>query len=86
MRFPTRAECVLADLLERRAEATPDKVFLVFADRGWTYRESAERAWRFANGLIREGVGEDFVAVGGDTRDAVAVSVCRSGTRHYKND
>ena len=56
MRFPTRGDCVLADLLERRADATPDKVFLVFADREWTYRESAEHAWRFASGLIHEGV------------------------------
>jgi carnitine-CoA ligase len=64
MKFPTRGECVLADLLERRARETPDKVFLVFADREWTYAEAAAHAWRFANGLIREGVREgDHVSV-----------------------
>jgi crotonobetaine/carnitine-CoA ligase len=64
MRFPTREECVLADLLERRAGATPDKVFLVFAEREWTYRDTAAHAWQFANGLIREGVAEgDYVSV-----------------------
>jgi carnitine-CoA ligase len=64
MRFPTREECVLADLLERRAQATPGKVFLVFADREWTYAQSADHAWRFANGLRRLGVREgDYVSV-----------------------
>ncbi len=64
MTFPSREECVLVDLLERRSETMPEKVFLVFADREWTYRETAEHAWRFANGLIREGVGEgDYVSV-----------------------
>ena len=64
LRFPSREECVLADLLERRAEAAPEKVFLVFSDREWTYAQTAEHAWRFANGLRREGVGEgDYVSV-----------------------
>ena len=56
MTFPRREECVLADLLEHRAEATPDKVFLVFADRKWTCAETAAHAWRFGNGLARAGV------------------------------
>lgn len=64
MEFPTREECVLADLLGRRAAATPDKPFLVFSDREWSYSETAEHAWRFANGLRREGVREgDYVSV-----------------------
>ena len=64
MTFPTREECVLADVLERRARATPDKVFLVFADEDWTYARTAERAWQFADGLRRQGVREgDYVSV-----------------------
>jgi crotonobetaine/carnitine-CoA ligase len=64
MRFPTRAECVLADLLELRAQTSPDTVFLVFADREWTYPQTAEHAWRFGSGLRRDGVREgDYVLV-----------------------
>jgi carnitine-CoA ligase len=64
MTFPPRDECVLADVLERRARLLPDKVFLVSADEAWTYAQTAERAWRFANGLRHHGVREaDYVSV-----------------------
>ena len=57
MTFPTREECVVADLLDARARSLPDKVFAVFADREWSYRETAEHAWRFGNGLAAPGSG-----------------------------
>jgi crotonobetaine/carnitine-CoA ligase len=64
VKFPAREECVLADVLERRAAATPARVFLVFSDREWTYAETAAHAWRFGNGLARAGVAEgDYVSV-----------------------
>lgn len=50
--FPSRTDAVLADLLERRAEETPDQVFALFEDgTTWTHRQLAERAWGFAASL-----------------------------------
>jgi crotonobetaine/carnitine-CoA ligase len=64
LRFPTREEAVLPDLLALRAEATPDKPFLIFEDEEWTYADSAREAWRTANGFARHGVGfGDYVSV-----------------------
>jgi crotonobetaine/carnitine-CoA ligase len=54
--FPSRNECVLADLLERQASERADQVFAQFPDRTWNFAEAAERAWQFGNGLIREGL------------------------------
>ena len=51
LRFPTREECVVPDLLAARADATPDKPFLLFEDEQWTYAQAAREAWRAANGL-----------------------------------
>ena len=41
LRFPTREEAVLPDLLALRAEATPDKPFLIFEDEEWSYADIA---------------------------------------------
>jgi carnitine-CoA ligase len=59
-RYPTRADCVLGDLLAARAEATPDRVFAVFDDgREWSFRETAERTWACAQAFIDLRVGRD---------------------------
>jgi crotonobetaine/carnitine-CoA ligase len=64
LRFPSRDECVVADLLAARAASTPDKPFLLFEDEQWTYAQAAREAWRAANGLRRLGVGMgDYVSV-----------------------
>jgi carnitine-CoA ligase len=54
--FPSRGECVIADLLELRAAERPDRVYAEFPESTWTFAETARRAWQFANGLIREGL------------------------------
>src|SRR5512134_1841400 len=64
LRFPTREECVLSELLAARAETTPEKQFLLFEDESWSYAQAAREAWRAANGLIGLGVGMgDYVSV-----------------------
>ena len=54
--FPTRKECVLAEILAAGAVSTPDKTFVVFPDGEWSYEETAGRAWQMANALIALGV------------------------------
>jgi len=64
LRFPTREESVLPELLARRAAATPEKLFLLFGDEQWSYREAARHAWRSGNGLASLGVARgDCVSV-----------------------
>jgi crotonobetaine/carnitine-CoA ligase len=64
LRFPTREECVLPDLLEARAAANPYKTFILFEDDEWSYSQALREAWRTANGLISLGVGMgDYVSV-----------------------
>jgi carnitine-CoA ligase len=64
LRFPTREECVLPDVLARSAEATPDKAFLLFEDEQWSYADAAREAWRTGNGLRTLGVGlGDYMSV-----------------------
>ena len=51
-------------MLALRAEATPDKRFLIFEDDEWTYADAAREAWRTANALSQQGVGfGDYVSV-----------------------
>ncbi|MGH2970325.1 MAG: AMP-binding protein, partial [Solirubrobacteraceae bacterium] len=54
--FPSRDECVIADLLERQAATRPDRVFAAFPDRTWTFAEAARQAWAMGDGLGRLGV------------------------------
>ena len=54
--FPTREECVVADLIDACAARHPEKTFAVMPDGEWTYAEMARAAWRCGHGLIREGV------------------------------
>jgi carnitine-CoA ligase len=54
--FPSREECVIADMLERQASERPDHPFVVFSSESWTYAEAAARAWQLADGLIRQAV------------------------------
>jgi carnitine-CoA ligase len=64
LRFPTREEAVLPDLLALRAEATPDKPFLIFEEEEWSYADAAREAWRTANALSNHGVQfGDYVSV-----------------------
>jgi carnitine-CoA ligase len=62
--FPTRADCVLGDLLAARAEATPDRVFAVFDDGSeWSFRETAERSWGCAQAFVDLGIARDVPLV-----------------------
>lgn len=54
--FPSREECVIADILEARAADMPDRPFAIFPDETWTYAATAARAWQLAAGLIEDGV------------------------------
>ncbi|HWS73698.1 MAG TPA: AMP-binding protein [Quisquiliibacterium sp.] len=59
-RVPTRDECVLRYVLERRAEAQPDKAFIRLGDGGAiTYREFRDSVVRTAAGLAALGVKQD---------------------------
>ena len=53
LHFPTREECVLPDLIAKRAAETPDRPLLLFEDETWTCAEAARETWRAANGLQR---------------------------------
>jgi len=62
--FPTREGCVVPDLLVSRAEATPDKTFLLFEEEQWSYADSVREAWRAGNALQQSGVDSgDYVSV-----------------------
>jgi carnitine-CoA ligase len=57
--FPTRADCVVRDLLLAQAEAVPDRIFALFDDgEEWTFRETAERAWRCGGGYGKLGLAQ----------------------------
>jgi carnitine-CoA ligase len=56
LRFPTREECVLPDVLAARSAAMPDKPAVLFPDAQWTYAETAREAWRAGNALLAQGV------------------------------
>jgi len=59
-RVPDADRCVLRPLLDRHAEATPDKVFARFSDGSeWTYRQAQAIARRTAIGLAALGVKQD---------------------------
>jgi carnitine-CoA ligase len=47
----------LGELLERRAADSPDKPYLFFEDRQWSYGQLNEEVDRLASGLARAGVG-----------------------------
>jgi carnitine-CoA ligase len=56
-RIPPSGECVLSDVLDRRAQETPDKVFVVFEDgESWTYAQLRDHVRRTALGLQKIGV------------------------------
>ena len=54
LQFPTREECVLPELIAKRAAETPDRPLLLFEDEVWTCAQAAREAWRTANGLQTE--------------------------------
>ena len=49
--FPSREDCVLTELLARRAAETPDRPQFLFEDETWTCAQAVGEAWRAANGL-----------------------------------
>ncbi len=56
-RIPAPEDCVLREVLERRAAETPDKTFAIFADgTTWTYRQTLQIARQAALGFQRLGV------------------------------
>jgi crotonobetaine/carnitine-CoA ligase len=64
LRFPTREECVVPDLLVQRAEANPDKTFLLFDEEQWSYAHSVREAWRAGNAFQRCGLESgDYLSV-----------------------
>ncbi len=59
-RIPAPERCVLRDLIDASAAATPDKVFVRFADgQEWTHRDLRVRVARAAAGLQGLGVRQD---------------------------
>ena len=54
--FPTREECVLADILAAQAAARPTRSTPSSRDDSGRSREAAQRAWELGNALIGEGV------------------------------
>ena len=59
-RMPPADTCVLRDVLERHARATPDRCFVTFADgSGWTFSELRTRTRRAAAALQQLGVRQD---------------------------
>ena len=62
--FPSREECVLRDLLQRRAAAAPDQVFAVFENGvSWTHAELLDQVRRTAAGLQAHGVAQDDMVI-----------------------
>lgn len=56
-RIPSRAECVVGELLRRWAAERPEYPFLEFEDHSvWTFAETLDRVQRAAGGLHRLGV------------------------------
>jgi crotonobetaine/carnitine-CoA ligase len=56
-RIPPADECVLGDLLERRARETPDKIYALFeTGERWSYAETRNLTARTAAGLAKLGV------------------------------
>jgi crotonobetaine/carnitine-CoA ligase len=64
-RMPARDDCVMRDLIDRRARETPAEPFVVFADgEQWSFADLRRRVRDCAEGLQRLGVGQgDFVLV-----------------------
>jgi crotonobetaine/carnitine-CoA ligase len=64
-RMPPRSDCVMRDLIDRRATETPGKVFAIFADgTEWTYARLRHEVRGTAQALQRMGVAQgDFVVV-----------------------
>jgi carnitine-CoA ligase len=54
--FPSRDECVVAEMLADRAEEQPAETFAIFAEEEWTFSSAAEKAWQFGNALLGAGV------------------------------
>ena len=61
--LPTQEECVVRELLTRRAATCPDHEFMLFeSGECWTYATAYERIARYAAGLEAQGVEQgDFV-------------------------
>ncbi len=58
-RIPPRDECVLRPMLDKWAQRSPDKVFVVFEDgTQWTYAQTQERVRARARALRQLGVGQ----------------------------
>lgn len=63
--FPTRADCVLSDILANRATSSPNSEFVTFEDgEVWTSREIAQRSWHCGRAFQELGLqqGETLVS------------------------
>lgn len=55
--LPTAGECVVRDVLNRRAREHPERAFILFENgETWSYDETLTRVRRFAAGLAEQGV------------------------------
>ena len=48
----------ITSLFEKRVAGNPDKIFLYFEDKAYSYRDAGESINRLAKGLLRIGVGK----------------------------
>src|SRR4051812_39867785 len=63
-RIPLSGECVLQEVLDRRARETPDKIFVVFEDgESWTYAQLRDQVRRTALGLQKIGVAQGDIVL-----------------------
>jgi crotonobetaine/carnitine-CoA ligase len=73
--FPSRDECVIADLLDRWADERPGATYAHFAEEKWTFAGTADKAWQFGNALLDAGVEEgESVSVWMPTRPELVQS------------
>ncbi|NYT23109.1 AMP-binding protein [Alcaligenaceae bacterium] len=63
-RLPDRRDCIIRELIDRRAQETPDKPFVLFSpDEGWTYGTLREKVRSWAAAFQAQGVKQGDMVV-----------------------